>query len=77
MKYTYKVLPFKGMEGKGGTQGVSQNLEDIINDMSAQGWDFVELATIDIIVPPGCLGRLLGAGNSSYGMDQLIFRREK
>lgn len=77
MNYRYKVIPYKGVQGKGGTQGVSQDLENIINEMADLNWEFQELATIDIVVPPGCLGKLLGMGNTSYGMDQLIFKTPK
>jgi len=57
----YKVVPFKGIRTKKiDNIAVSKQLEDLINEYDRQGYDFVETATIDIMIPVGCLGKLLG-----------------
>lgn len=76
MKYTYFVAPFKGSISSGQrAEDVAKQLQDLINHYESHGWEFVETASVDIEVKPGCLGALLGAKVQYVRHDQVIFRK--
>jgi hypothetical protein len=80
-RYEYKIVPFIGQvkEGeKGAPQKVAGQLEELLNlyASSGQGWEFFRVDRITIAAQPGCLAGLLGQGVTTYGFDQVIFRRE-
>ena len=76
----HKVVPFVGqIKGgffsKEGPEVASQQLADVINSHVRQGWDFVEVSHINILVQPGCIGGFLGQKASTVVYDQVIFRK--
>ncbi len=77
--YQYLVVPFQG-QAKGNLDaknviGVSRQLQDLINQTAATGWEYVEVASVTIAVAPGCLLGLLGVKASYTTFDQVIFRK--
>ena len=76
-KYQYQVVPFIGqIKSKQSAGDVSVQLQGIINQYAAQGWEFYELNDVNIEVRPGCIASLFGARVAYIQFDQLIFRRE-
>ena len=74
--YTYTVAPFMGILKSGGNAGeVSSQLEQLINEYAAKGWEFYQLSDVNIEVKPGCIGGLLGRESDYVVYDQAIFRR--
>lgn len=76
----YKVVPFvghvkTGFFSKEGPHTASEQLESVINEYVRQGWEFVEVSHVDILVQPGCLAALLGAKATIVVYDQVIFRK--
>jgi hypothetical protein len=62
MDYRYKVVPFIGQNrGDLSPDAVARQLEITIVESVAQGWEFYQLADVNIEVQPGCIGGLLGA----------------
>jgi hypothetical protein len=77
MSYQYKVVPFIGkIKGKQSAEEVSSQLQGVIDSITQQGWEFYQMADVNIEVKPGCLAGLSGAKESYVRFDQLIFRRE-
>ena len=79
-QYEYRVVPFVGQLKRGvfnveNANKVSEQLQDVINKHSKQGWEFYCVDKIDIQVNPGCLAALFGAKVSVISFDQVIFRR--
>jgi hypothetical protein len=78
----YLVIPFIG-KIKGGffssenAETVSRQLQSLINQYSRQGWEFHNIAKVDIEVTPGCLASLFGAKTSYITFDQVVFRRSR
>ncbi len=76
MAYQYRVVPFMGrMKGSGSANDVSKQLESVINTETRDGWEFLQLGSVDIQVSPGCLASLFGSKVSYMSYDQVIFRR--
>jgi hypothetical protein len=78
----YLVIPFIGRIKSGffsneNAETVSRQLQSLINQYSQQGWEFHNIAKIDIEVTPGCLASLFGAKTSYITFDQVIFRRAR
>jgi len=77
MAFRYKVVPFIGQSrGSLSASDVAEQLEITISQQAADGWEFVQLADVNIEVQPGCLGGLLGAKVEYARLDHLIFRSE-
>jgi hypothetical protein len=77
-KYEYQVVPFIGKIRNNQPPGeVSGQLQSLINQCAAQGWEFYELNDVNIEVQPGCLAGLFGAKTAYIQFDQVIFRRER
>jgi hypothetical protein len=71
----YKVVPFTGQSrGNVSAADIAKQLEIIINQHVAMGWEFWQLADVNIEVQPGCLAGLLGAKAQYVRLDQVIFR---
>jgi hypothetical protein len=76
MAYQYKVVPFSTRVKMGSpTAECSTQLEAIINDHAKQGWEFHQIAQINIEVQPGCLAGLGGARPTNMPIDQVVFRK--
>lgn len=76
MNYQYLVVPFIGsIKGKQGADVAANQLTSLINQHAAQGWEFYQMADINIEVQPGCIAGLFGASVSYIRLDQLVFRR--
>jgi hypothetical protein len=78
----YLVIPFIGKIKSGfltseNAETVSKQLQSLINQYSRQGWEFRNIAKVDIVVTPGCLASLFGAKTSYITFDQVIFRRAR
>jgi len=78
MKYQYKVVPFIGQStGQVSPAEVATQLETVIGDYVARGWEFYQLSDVNVEVQPGCIAGLLGAKAHYARFDQLIFRAER
>ena len=53
---------------------VASQLELAIRLHASQGWEFYQLADVNIEVQPGCIAGLFGATVQYVRFDQLIFR---
>lgn len=78
----YLVIPFIGKIKSGffsseNAETVSRQLQSLINQYSQRGWEFHNIAKVDIEVSPGCLASLLGAKTSYVTFDQVVFRRSR
>ena len=78
----YLVIPFIGKIKSGlfsseNAETVSRQLQSLINQYSQQGWEFHNIAKVDIEVNPGCLASLFGAKTSYVTFDQVVFRRAR
>ena len=78
----YLVIPFIGKIKSGffsseNAETVSRQLQSLINQYSRQGWEFHNIARVDIEVTPGCLASLFGAKTSYITFDQVVFRRSR
>lgn len=75
-RYEYKVVPFIGQsKGNLSAQDVARQLETVIAQHAAAGWEFCQLGDVNIEVQPGCLAGLFGASVHYVRFDQLIFKR--
>ena len=55
----YKVVPFVAkISQKDTTASVAEQLQNLINEYSAQGWEYVRLESVETQVAPdnGCFG---------------------
>jgi len=76
MEYQYNVVPFIGrINAKQSATDVAAQLQAVINQYTAQGWEFYQLSDVNIEVKPGCLAGLFGARDSYVRYDQIIFRK--
>jgi hypothetical protein len=78
----YLVIPFIGKIKSGffsseNAETVSRQLQSLIDQHSRRGWEFHNIAKVDIEVAPGCLASLFGAKTSYITFDQVIFRRPR
>jgi hypothetical protein len=75
--FEYKVVPFIGkIRASGSPAEVGQQLQAAISGQAHDGWEFYQLADVNIQVAPGCLAGLFGGQDSYVRFDQLIFRRQ-
>ncbi len=75
--YEYKVI--SGDIDKSKTEkSISNILEETLNSLQREGWEFYQHATITEVIPPGCLEAFLFHKDVSYKLHQtFIFRRTK
>lgn len=75
MGYQYKIVPFIGQSrGRLSASDVATQLESVISQHAALGWEFYQLSDVNIEVQPGCIAGLFGASVQYVRFDQLIFR---
>lgn len=75
MSYSYKVIPFTGQSrGDLSPSDVAQQLEITISQYAREGWEFIQLANVNVEVQPGCVAGLFGSQAEYVRCDQLIFR---
>jgi hypothetical protein len=78
MAYRYKVIPFIGQsKGRVSPSEVASQLQAAISEHAVDGWEFYQLADVNIEVAPGCIAALLGANTQYMRFDQLIFRSDR
>jgi hypothetical protein len=78
VSHKYKVVSFLGQnKGSLSAADVATQLERVINQYAVNGWEFYELADVNIEVRPGCIAGLFGASAQYVRFDQLIFRTSK
>ncbi len=78
MAYQYLVVPFIGQStGKVSASEVAKQMERVIGDHAARGWEFYQLSDVNIEVRPGCLAGIFGAPVQYVRFDQLIFRADR
>jgi hypothetical protein len=78
--YEYKVVPFLGQAAaadKRAAEKVAEQLQQLVDQFVAQGWEFYRIDRVEIAVAPGCLAALSGGKMSFAGWDMVIFRRER
>jgi hypothetical protein len=51
-------------------------LEGVVNQLAAQGWEFLRIDTIGVHVQPGCLLSLLGQKTSVTSYYVVTFRKQ-
>jgi len=75
--YEYKVV--SGDIDKSKTEkSVSDILEEMLNSLQNEGWEFYQHATITEVVPPGCLEAFLFHKDVEYRYHQtFVFRKIK
>jgi hypothetical protein len=49
-------------------------LQQVVNDMAAQGWEFFRIDGIGVVENPGCLGQLLGVPAITRYYHVITFR---
>ena len=79
-RYVYRVVPFIGILKSGvfsseNALKVSEQLQQLIDSYTQQGWEFYRIDPVQIQVQPGCMASLLGQRMSVINFDQVIFRR--
>lgn len=81
MRFEYKVVPFHGQLRRfvfndDGVGKVAADLQNLLNTMSTEGWDFVRVDEIQVSQSAGCLAYVLGnKGSSVFRMHLVVFRR--
>ena len=81
-KYVYKVVPFIGVLKSGvfsveNAQKVSEQLQQLIDTHTQQGWELYRIDPVQIQIKPGCMASLFGQRTSWINFDQVIFRRSE
>ena len=73
----YKVVPFiASVSSKEGAQTAAGQLEELINQMSSEGWEYVRLESVDTYIAGGggCFG--IGATPAtSTSFSMAVFRK--
>lgn len=81
MQYEYKVVPFIGrakLKDKHGAQKVATQLQNVIDQYTAQGWEFYRVDRVQITEDPGfAAAALTGAKVATGGFDVMVFRKSK
>lgn len=76
MTYQYQVVPFIGKIKSGQSAAeVAAQLQTVITQYVAQGWEFYQISDVTIEVQPGCIASLFGTKMSYIRFDQIIFRK--
>jgi len=73
--YEYKVLNGSIVVQK--KKDFAQTLEELLNSMERDGWEFYSQSDIDQLVPPGCLLSLLGKKSEIITHQTFVFRKLK
>ncbi len=76
MAYQYQVVPFIGkIKSNQSAADVAAQLQGVITQYAAQGWEFYQIGDVNIEVQPGCLAGLFGAKVAYMRFDQIVFRK--
>ena len=77
-QYKYLTVPFAGATKQSdrspGTT-LAHQLNDLISNTVAQGWEFYRVDHVSIVIKNGCLAALAGNPYSTQTYDMVIFRR--
>lgn len=79
-KPKYYVTPFMAVIKEGDTAGVEKagkQFEKLLNQLNAEGWEYVRKETISVSVNPGCLGGFLSNGPSYANYEYIVFKRNQ
>ncbi len=77
---TYKVVHFRPQlehAFAGGAKGrpVEIQLQTMLNEHAAEGWELVDYETVHVNVKAGCIASLLGRRDEIIRHDVMIFAR--
>ena len=80
MATQYRVVPFRasiqgGMFSKDSIGTAAQQLQELINRVAGEGWDYVGIEQVNVSVAPGCLAALLKQSHDTIAYDMVVFRR--
>ncbi|MEM4723488.1 MAG: hypothetical protein QXP01_00575 [Candidatus Hadarchaeum sp.] len=78
MTYEYKMVqipPTIKVKGAATGQEAAVYLQDLANQMAADGWEFYRVDTVGVVIAPGCLGSLLGKREELVHYFVVTFRR--
>ena len=73
----YWVKPFMSVmeeSDAAGVKRVGKQLQDLLNNASADGWEYVRKETLTIQVNPGCLGSLFTSGPTYANYEYIVFK---
>jgi hypothetical protein len=77
--YLYKMIQMaqsiEVQEGKSHRRVAADYLENIVNKMAVDGWEFYRIDSIGITVAPGCLGSLFNQSPRHVSYYVATFRR--
>ena len=77
--YEYKCVPgpigISGNIGKNTHKEAVALYENLINANASEGWEFVQIDSIESELKPGCLGGLLGQKADRAIIKLLVFKR--
>lgn len=72
----HKVVPFHPtVTDKGGAAQAAKELEDIITNLTNQGWNFVSLQSMVTTVKPTGCASFLGAKDAVTTVQLVIFQK--
>jgi len=77
MTYEYKMVQIPRtikVVGAAGQEAAAY-LQDLVNQMAADGWEFYRVDTVGVVVAPGCLGSLFGKQEELVHYFVVTFRR--
>lgn len=75
--YEYKVVSGNISVNHSKKETLEGVVENMLNTMQAEGWEFYSQGTTSEVIPPGCLGSLLGRETTIRYHQTFIFRRKK
>jgi hypothetical protein len=68
---------FAAQQGQTSGNEIASYVQEWANKLAAQGWEFYRIDSMSMTETPGCLGGLLGGGNSYTQYSIMTFRRQK
>ena len=75
--YEYKVISGNISVNRSKNETIEGVIENLLNKMQAEGWEFYSQGTTSEIVSPGCLGTLFGREATIHYHQTFIFRKKK
>jgi len=76
--YTYKCIPVSKnvtTTKKGSTNDTASMIQNVINEMAVDGWEYRDTISTTTLIPPGCIASLLGGRGTSIASNILVFRK--
>lgn len=55
---------------------VEKQVEDVINQHTSEGWEFVSYQTAHVSIAPGCLASFIGRKEAFLYYDIMLFSRD-